>query len=770
MTTQAITTPDLEPHAEAAETLAAPSDALPTSDAELRLQLQNVRCAGCVRSIEAALHGLEGVKQAEVNLALATCRVTYDPQKIAPSRMESLLTEKNYAPERLQPDAPPAPPQEPPASDEWKWALYFAALLLGVAMGPMTGLPLPSWLEMGSVGNTLLQWLFTVPIVWAGRAFYRHGWRALRHNAPDMDTLVALGTGAALLWSGFSTLRWLAGSAHADAPLYLETAGVIIALILLGRHLEGNSRQRASDAIRHLFWLQPATARLVWGHDERDVEVTLLQPGDHVRILPGASIPVDGVVLSGSSTVDESMLTGESLPVSKQHGDTLAAGTLNQQGSLMMRVTRVGAHTTLQRIIRLVVEAQNGKAPIARLADVISGYFVKGVLVIALLTALGWILAGAPAVVVLEHVIAVLVIACPCALGLATPTAIMVATGTGARQGVLFRNAPALESIAQARTLLLDKTGTLTEGKPRVTQVHAAAGLAPTQVLQWAASVERHSEHPLANAVLTHASESGLELLHVTDFQAHAGSGVSGVCDGALIELGSAAWLRRRAIQPTEAFQPLEASATLMHVVRAGAWVGALECRDTLRSESRDFVRQMQSAGYAIRVVSGDRSEAVAAVAAELGGIAFRAECSPADKVEEIRRLQQQNQRVIMVGDGLNDGPALVQADAGVTLQSGTDLALETADVVLMRNDLRHLAGALQLSHATLRNIKQNLGWAFGYNTVGIPLAAGVFSGWGLGLSPEWAALAMALSSVSVVTNALRLRGFRLPEFAKEAA
>ena len=737
--------------------------------ATLNLQLQNVRCAGCVRAIETSLQNIPGLQQAEVNLALSTCAVQYDPQQLAPATIETLLENKGYAPQRRDNEAAIEEmfTQEAAPSQQWKLALVGALPLFLVAMGPMLAFPFPDFLDPASSPQayTLVQWMLLIPVLWAGRDFYTKGLRNLQQRQPDMDSLVAMGTGAAILWSLFSSWQIFFGRSLSEHPLYLETAGIIIALVLLGRHWEGQSRHQASAALRHLWQLQPTTARVLHGQTEREISVSLLQPGDLVRLRPGEVIPADGRVFDGLSSVDESMLSGESLPVEKSKGDPLSSGTVNLQGALVLQVERAGTQTTLHKIIQLVVNAQSGKAPIARLADQVAGHFVKGVLVLALLTALTWWSLGANMSTILEHVIAVLVIACPCALGLATPVAILVSTSQGAQMGLLFRNAAALEWAARADVVLLDKTGTLTLGQPQLIASHLESGITEPELLQLAASLEAKSEHPLAKAIMAASKQHNLPSLPAEKFRAMIGFGVEAEVEGKPLAVVSQTWLQQQQFS-LPSIQPKSNTSTLMHVLRDQVWIGALECEDTLRPESQEFVQELRQQGREIQILSGDRMEAVSAIAAKLGGLAWQAALTPNDKVQVVEQLRAQGKRVLFVGDGLNDGPSLATADVGVTLQSGTGLAVEAADIVLMHNDLRHLAGLLQLSQKTMSNIRQNLGWAFGYNAVGLPLAAGVFLPWGLSLTPEWAALAMALSSVSVVGNALRLRNFELPTLA----
>ncbi|MEL0329853.1 MAG: copper-translocating P-type ATPase [Deltaproteobacteria bacterium] len=629
----------------------------------------------------------------------------------------------------------------------------------------MANLQLPAFFNPSEspTAHVLTQWILILPVLWAGRDFYKNGVRSLIQWSPDMDTLVALGTGAALLWSFVSFILILQGTSLVDAPLYLETAGVIITMILIGRYLEGKSRSQATSAIRDLWLLQPSKARLVQGDTERDVPSEILVKGDLIRLRPGDRVPADGLIKDGYSSLDESMMTGESIYIEKSIGDFIQAGTINQQGTLLVEVQKVGPDTALQQIIHNVIDAQNDKIPIARLVDQFSGHFVKFVLLIAILTGGTWYSLGASWPQILEHVIAVLVIACPCALGLATPVAILVATTTGARNGLLMRNASALEWAAKAEIIALDKTGTLTHGKPQLHKIQTAPNVTETEILTLAASVEKSSEHPLAQAIINAAQQRSLVLSKAEEFLAISGLSVEAKVENQLIQLGSEKWLLKSGLKVPENIAVADPASTVVHVVRDGCWIGLLECQDELRTESKSFVKFATRQGREIAILSGDRSRVVQSAALELGVQNWNAELSPLDKAKKIEQWQDQKQLVLFVGDGMNDALSLTKADVGVTLRSGTGLALETSDAVLMKNNLQHLAGLLQLSRETIKNIKQNLFWAFGYNFLSIPLAAGAFSAWGISLNPEWAALAMALSSISVVSNALRLRTFQIP-------
>ena len=744
----------------------------------INLDIQGMTCAGCVNSVEKALGNVDGVDLAEVNFALNRAAVHYNPEIANPSVLESAVEEAGFEAQRLK-DTEDAPEPSEQSEQEYlkfrskMWlALGFSVPLVLLAMGPMLGFSLPNRFapETEPLRYGLIQLLLTLPVLWAGRDFYTKGISTLLHRTPNMDTLVAMGTAAAV---GFSLWNLFGTQLNAEG-FYFETAGVIIALILMGKSLEAKSRSRASAAISSLLKLRPKEAVLVHEGKESSISIDLVHPGDVLRVRPGSIVPADGIVVEGSSFVDESMLTGEPLPVEKTVGDhgssgsEVTGGTLNTNGVLTIRVQRVGGETTLSRIIRLVENAQLAKAPVARLADQVAGVFVPVVLVIAAFTGVGWWLSGASANEILGYTVAVLVIACPCALGLATPIAIMVGTGTGAQHGILFRNAPALEAAHRLDTLILDKTGTLTEGRPKVTQIITVdtknQKQAQTELLKLASAVEQGSEHPLGRAVVAEAEKQNLELPQISEFEAQTGFGVKAVCNGNLIFVGNPALMRRENIF-TEVPETLEklipSGSTPVFVAVDGKLTGSILLADEARPESAEAVQNFQELGLEVVMLTGDQKTSAEAVAEKTGITKIHAGVFPEEKSKIVKQYQARGGHVGMIGDGINDAPALAQSDVGIAMGSGTDVALETADMVLMKNDLRHVADALRLSRATLRNIRQNLFWAFGYNVVGIPIAAGLLVPFGgPALHPMLAAAAMALSSVSVITNSLRLRGF----------
>ena len=737
------------------------------ADQACELRVGGLRCVGCVSAVEKALQALPGVEDVQVNLTLGRAKVHYAPESVGPNGLVDAIRNAGYEAERLTDEAPEEDPvdlgeQEYHAlRNNTLLALSFAVPVVVLAMLPMVGVSFPEMLSPQANPQTWggLQLLLTLPVLWAGRSFFTRGWQSLRHRAPTMDALVMIGSGAAVALSTWNLLV-----APAEDRFFYETAAVILALILLGKMLETRSRARASEAISALLRLRPKMATQVHNGEEFAIAIDQVHPGDLLKVRPGEIIPADGVVVEGESRVDESMLTGEPLPVLKAPDSPVTGGTINEQGALTFRVLRSGSQSTLARIIKMVEQAQLSKAPIARLADQVAAIFVPVVLVIAALTALVWWSVGASQAEILIHTIAVLVIACPCALGLATPIAILVSSGVGARHGILFRNAPALEALHAVDTILCDKTGTLTEGRLQLVEATPTPGLRGVELLRWAAAVEQNSEHPLGRAIVKAAEGRGLPLLPVTGFEAIRGHGVTAQLEGVTIQIGHADFLRTLGITPPPQSQnKIVPGAIPLELARDGQWQGTLWLADKIRPETADALASFRGAGIEVVMLTGDRSPAVQAVAAELGLDHYHAGVLPEEKPQIAQKYQSKGRHVAMIGDGVNDAPALAQADVGIAMGAGTDVALETADVVLTQNDLRHVSGAIRLSRTTLRNIRQNLFWAFAYNVVGIPVAAGLLIPFGgPGLHPMFAATAMALSSVSVVLNALRLRTFRL--------
>jgi Cu+-exporting ATPase len=744
------------------------------------IPVEGMTCASCVARIEKVVGRLEGVTAVAVNLATERADVQYDPGAVRLSQIKRAITEAGYTPREV--DAAEAVDQDQERKRQairslrtrFVVAAAVSVPLLYMAMGhmiPGVRLPLPLFLDRMQypLVHALAQLLLVIPALWAGRRFYSVGLKALWHRAPNMDTLIAIGTAAAVLYSLASTVRIFLGQFLAVEELYYETAAVIISLILLGKSLEAASKGKTSQAIKKLMGLAPKTAVILVDGKDTEVPIAEVEAGDLVRVRPGEKIPVDGEVTEGYTAVDESMLTGESIPVEKKAGDPVTGASLNKNGSIVFRATRVGSDKAMAQIVKLVEQAQGSKAPIAQLADVVSGYFVPIVMGIALLAGLAWLLSGESVVFGLTIFTAVLVIACPCALGLATPTAIMVGTGRGAEKGILFKGGAALEQTHRVQTVILDKTGTLTEGRPVVTDVVPLDGIAPAELLRLAAAAERGSEHPLGEAIVRAAAEQGLGEARAESFQAIPGRGIEARIEDRRVLLGNESLLGERGVEvgPLAGRWAELASAgkTPMFIAVDGRPAGIVAVADLPKPSSARAVKALRELGLEVIMITGDNRRTAQAVAAAVGVDRVLAEVLPKDKAEAVKGLQAQGRRVAMVGDGINDAAALAQADIGIAIGSGTDVAIESADLVLMRDDLQDVPAAIALSRATIRNIKQNLFWAFGYNVLGIPIAAGLLHAFGGPLlNPIFAAAAMSMSSVSVVSNALRLRRFSLKD------
>ena len=738
--------------------------------------ITGMHCAACAASIERVVKKLPGVTSAAVNLATEKLNVEGEPLST-----EAIVNAVKKAGFGAMPIADKAAPDRKAAARKTREleaarnrlvvAVVFGALLLYVAMGSMIGLPLPSFVDPAHnpLRFALTQLVLLIPIVVAGYRFYTVGFRALMHLAPNMDSLIAIGTTAAWGYSLYTTYLISQGEMHALHNLYYESAGVIIALVMVGKYFEALSKGRTSEAIQRLMEMTPPVASVIRDGVEIEVPIEEVVVGDAVLVRPGAKIPVDGEVTGGTSAVDESMLTGEPLPVDKTAGDAVIAGSVNQNGAITLRATKVGEDTTLAQMIRLVEEAQAQKAPIARIADIASAYFVPTVVVIAILAALAWHLAGEETAFVVNIFISVLVIACPCALGLATPTAIMVGTGKGAEIGILFKNGEALERAHKVQVVALDKTGTITEGRPVLTDVVSLSGCPEDEILLLAGSLEASSEHPVATAIRQAALAKGFALKPVENFIVVPGKGVSGEIDGKKVSLGNAAMMKESGIEGENSGELRNSVETLsgqgktsMLLAVDGKVRGVLAVADALKETSAPAVAALQKLGIETVMITGDQERTARAIASQVGVGRVLAGVLPQDKAGEIRRLRESENRIVaMVGDGINDAPALASADVGIAIGSGTDVAMEAADVVLVKSDLRDIPTAIELSRKTIRAIKQNLFWAFAYNVAGIPVAAGVLHIFGGPLlNPMIAAAAMSLSSVSVVSNALRLRYF----------
>ena len=740
-------------------------------------KLSGMTCASCAMTVEMAVKDLETVE--DVNVNLATERLSLIPKEGFDSQQVlDAVTEAGYQAEEKGKDRPSdvseeaaIKAQELERKKQQLLILLTTALpLLYISMGSMVGLPLPSFLDHMThpLVFVLSQLLLTLPAVWIGRGFYQRGFRNLIKQHPNMDSLIAVGTSAAFFYSLYSVSQVFLGHHPFVHQLYFESVAVIISLVLLGKYLESSAKGRTSQAIQSLLELVPSQATVIRYGEAVTIDTEDIRVGDIIRIKPGERMPVDGLVTEGQTFVDESMMTGESVPIEKKVGDTITSATINQNGSIDYQATRVGSDTTLAQIVRLVEEAQGSKAPIAALADKISLYFVPIVLSLATLSAFGWyFLAGESLSFSLSIFIAVLVIACPCALGLATPTAIMVGTGKGAENGILIKSGQALEAAYQLDTIVLDKTGTITIGKPSLTDLLPLGAFNRSDLLQLIASAEQHSEHPLAQAILEAAQQEELDLLPVSHFEAMVGRGLSAQVEGKQLLVGNESLMKEKNID-SSVFQEqlLELSKegkTAMFVAVDGQLTGILAVADEMKSSSLKAVQELQSMGLEVIMLTGDREETATAIAQKAGIQKVIAGVLPDGKATAIKNLQEAGKKLAMVGDGINDAPALVQADVGIAIGSGADVAIESADVVLMHSDLQDVVKAIKLSQATIRNIKENLFWAFAYNTLGIPIAMGLLHLFGGPLlNPMLAGLAMSLSSVSVVANALRLGRFKL--------
>jgi P-type Cu+ transporter len=771
-----------------ATALVSPAPPAPADTFEIQLPIEGMTCASCVNRIERFLNKTPGVEVATVNLATEVATIRYLPDRAGRAELVGAIEAAGYD---VRPEAPAAAGRsladeadaeaEIRAREE-RSLLVRSLASIGVALGIMALMLSPQTVLMGESLNLLVLGPATVIQVWAGSRFYRAAWRAIRHGATNMDTLVAVGTSAAWGYSTVVTL-WpeVARSAGLDPVTYFDSSTIIIGLVLLGRWLEARAKSRTTGAIRRLIGLQPSTARIVRGEIEEDVPLEVVRPGDVLRVRPGDRVPVDGLVIDGASAVDESMLTGEPLPVAKDLGDEVIGGTVNATGTLLMRATRVGRDTALARIVELVRRAQGSKAPIQRLADRVSEWFVPFVLGVAALTFVTWFAIGPEPrlTLALTAFISVVVIACPCAMGLATPTAIMVGTGRGAEAGILIRGGEALEAAHRIGVVAFDKTGTLTVGAPTVAEIVAAPGFTEADVLAIAAAVERGSEHPIGEAIVAQAaaaSSSGATTgggsgagPQVADFQAIGGHGVEArvTLDGAVrvVIVGSPRLMADRGVAVgalrDAADAAARAGATLAYVAVDGRLAGLVELADTVRPEARAAVEELTRDGVEVWLISGDTRPAAEAVAAAVGipGANVLAEVAPGDKAAAVAELQRSGRVVAMVGDGINDAPALAAADVGIAIGTGADVAIEAADVTLVGGDPRGVARAIELSRSTMRAIRQNLFWAFGYNVLLIPVAMGIlYAPFGILLNPAIAAGAMAFSSVSVVLNSLRLR------------
>ena len=738
--------------------------------------IEGMSCASCAMTIENAVSKIPGVDKASVNLATEIMTVEAN-DSVTPEDIAKVVDGVGYSArprgKSVEEELEEKNEKKEAHLREMKRNLTISAIftvpLLFIAMADMVGIPMPAFLSpmQSPVSYALIQLALVLPIIWLGRRFFVDGFKALSKGHPNMDSLVALGTSAAFLYSLYGTYHVLEGHAHFAMNLYYESAGVILTLITLGKYFEAVSKGKTSMAIQTLVGLAPKMAMVLRDGQEVEIPVEEVQVGDLIRVKPGEKVPVDGIVTEGNSTVDESMLTGESIPVSKAVGDEVIGASLNKTGSFILKATKIGKDTALSQIIQLVEQAQGSKAPIAKLADKVSGVFVPIVIVLALVSGLAWYFLGQESwVFALTITISVLVIACPCALGLATPTAIMVGTGKGAENGILLKSGEALEEANHVNMVVFDKTGTITNGTPVVTDVVTADNADADALIRLAASLEVASEHPLGEAIVAKAKEQGAAFVEVTNFEAIPGFGIKGHVGETLVFLGNEKWMRENGLANVEmndkANHFAEQGKTPLYIGYNDAVQGLIVVADTVKESSARAIQTLHEMGIQVAMMTGDHERTAQAIAAEVGIDRVFSEVLPQDKANYVSKLQEEGYIVAMVGDGINDAPALAQAQVGIAIGTGTDVAIESADAVLMKSDLMDVPAMLKLSRATIRNIKENLFWAFAYNVIGIPFAMGVLHLFGGPLlNPMIAGAAMSFSSVSVVLNALRLKRWK---------
>lgn len=752
------------------------------SNKKIDMKIDGMTCAACAKAVERVVKKLDGVESISVNIATDKANIDYNPSKVKLSQIKAAIEKAGYKPIEEVKDKVDVDEDKLRKEKEMKSlfvkfivAIVFAVPLFYIAMGPMIIKPIGPWPlpeiinpMMNTLNYALVQLILVIPVMIAGYKFYINGFKALFSLSPNMDSLVAIGTLAAFLYSLYTTIQIANGQIQGmhHHQLYYESAGIIIALILLGKYLESKSKGKTSEAIKKLMGLQPKTAIVLVDGKEVETPIEEVKIGDIILVKPGTKIPVDGVVIEGYTSVDESMLTGESIPVEKNVGSRVTGASINKNGVIRFKAEKIGGDTALAQIIKLVEDAQGTKAPIAKLADTVSGYFVPIVIAIAVVASLLWFLIGGKDVVfVLTIFISVLVIACPCALGLATPTAIMVGTGKGAENGILIKGGEALESAHKVNTVIFDKTGTITEGKPKVTDI-VLNNVEEEYLIKIASSAEKGSEHPLGEAIVKYGEEENIKLEKVDDFKAIPGAGIQVIINNENILLGNKKLMNDNNIvlEALEEKSNVLASQgkTPMYIAVDGKLAGIIAVADVVKESSKKAIEILHDMGIKVAMVTGDNVKTANAIATQVGIDMVLAEVLPEDKSKEVEKLQNQGKFVAMVGDGINDAPALAKADIGIAIGSGTDVAIESADIVLMKSDLMDVPTAIKLSHETIKNIKQNLFWAFGYNTIGIPVAAGLLYVFGGPLlNPMIAAAAMSLSSVSVVSNALRLKNFK---------
>ncbi|HWT76642.1 MAG TPA: heavy metal translocating P-type ATPase [Mobilitalea sp.] len=750
-----------------------------------KFNVTGMTCSACSASVEKSVRKLEGVREVNVNLLSGSMKVEFDEAHLDQSRIIEAVEAAGYgATEYISGLTATAQPVKVNSIEQEQLEMrrriilsfLFLIPLLYITMGHMFGFPLPMFF-MGipnSFNLVFTQLLLTIPILYINRKYYEVGFKTLFHGSPNMDSLIAIGSAAAVFYGIFAIYRIGYGLGHQNQmlvehylyDLYFESAGTILTLITLGKYLEARSKGKTSEAISKLIDLAPKTAVVVRKGKEITLPVEQVAVNDILLVKPGQSIPVDGVIIEGNTTIDQAAITGESIPVEKQVGDHVIAATINKSGYIKFRAEKVGADTTLSKIIQLVEEASSSKAPISKLADKISGIFVPVVISIAILSAAIWLLAGQSIEFALSIGIAVLVISCPCALGLATPVAIMVGTGKGAQNGILVKSAETLETLQSVNTVILDKTGTITEGKPRVTDIIPASDISRRALIEIAASIEKPSGHPLSEAIIEEAMSSDIPIADVADFQTIPGRGILAKLNGKSYHAGNRSYMQEQGI-PTEEWEShadtfAKEGKTPLYYADGSKLLGMIAVADVIKTTSFNAISELKSMGIEVIMLTGDNKKTAEAIRSQLNLEKVIAEVLPEDKEREVRKLQEKGGKVAMVGDGINDAPALVRADVGIAIGAGTDIAIESADIVLMKSNLKDVVTAIKLSKVTMRNIRQNLFWAFFYNTLGIPLAAGLFyTALGWKLSPIIGAAAMSLSSVFVVTNALRLRFFK---------
>lgn len=733
-------------------------------------KVEGMSCSACANRVERITKKIDGVESANVNFATEKLTVRVDAEKVRYSDIKLAVDKAGFKLIKEEDQIKEVSKKKDESKillNRFIFSLIFTVPLLIISMGHMVGMPLPSIIDpmKNPLNFALIQLVLTIPVMVAGYKFYKIGYKNLFKLSPNMDSLIAIGTSAAVAYGLFAIYKILNGETHYAMHLYFESAVVILTLITLGKYLEAVSKGKTSEAIKKLMGLAPKTATIIKNGKEVSIPIEEVIVGDIILVKPGEKLPVDGEIIEGSTSIDESMLTGESIPVEKNIGSTVIGASINKAGFIKYKATKVGKDTALAQIVKLVEEAQGTKAPIAKMADIIAAYFVPTVMALAIIAAVGWLIAGESTVFALTIFISVLVIACPCALGLATPTAIMVGTGKGAENGVLIKGGEALETTYKIDTIVFDKTGTITEGKPKVTDI-ICNGIKEEEVLVLAASAEKGSEHPLGEAIVRESEDRSLEFKSLEHFKAVPGHGIEVTIEGKDILLGNKKLMIENNINieslHVESDRLATEGKTPMYIAINNKLSGIIAVADTVKENSKAAIEELKKMNVNVAMITGDNKKTAEAIAKSVGIDIVLAEVLPEDKANEVKKLQGQNRKVAMVGDGINDAPALVQADVGIAIGSGTDVAIESADIVLMKSDLKDVVTAIRLSKATIKNIKENLFWAFGYNVLGIPVAMGVLHIFGGPLlNPMIAAAAMSFSSVSVLLNALRLKKFK---------